>query len=1173
MAILTLSDYRAISSGDHNMGEVRINGEGKLEKINNHVWRTSENTVVTTAQENIRVREELFRLISADSRLTDGEVLAAIREQLLGVNAVRALKRDEIAAYIGALDRGSAKGLSDRVIQLRTRTGHEKAGEIRLLTSEKASAAVLSANEQLGEARVRLQRACKTLMSYALGLEQGDGVGFPARLANEFCKAMGSLFKAYGKRFDTPEAVVQNAVTQAIADARERNPTAAQDVRLRKQASAISMALLPLARRCLAGAGFPASQHEEVLQHVRGNLTNFPLNVYQLTLAPSIVEELAPVFEGMLPRAFELLMGEEPDAFYLDVFKFTGRHVERPLGIDCKGVTIADRSKEFLRKFVVADSKMDDQGTAFYNDFLRGTVLAIGERGDQGPFDGNGGIEAARMEANKRLDRIKNFFVDPNDPEAQLNPVAEKKVATLRRLVQSLAQQKLFYFLYPAIQAYTLPFGNQILLANDGRQERFNLRQQEDGSFVLHCEQTGKVGTIAGSKGTGDDTLNLAPDACEQTEFGCRMDIRVDFDESGEPTFSIGEGSCDLKIPPNLTKGEDGLYHIDPNAPANEPPANEVPAVEEQAVNQQRTPVELYQGEAGRISELSSAFPISDADRTRFLAEAKEVKKIILDALPSLQGEEKGAAEAQLATIEARVKQVEDLRLSKPTSYRSVLRAVRQWCKAAEACYELKLWALRRVATSQDYEKLQPKESLKAELYLSLSDFDGVEDLDAECPNVGRYLKGIQTKLAKKLVKALGAHGVREDVGVMSERIGYCMGLVLNQGPWETISKDLQLTVSGQNVSAKSVLTPAKRIKGFADVEGCGYDEHVNGYNSASFDTQHGVNLLSSEYLVDGKKVFCGVRHGVNCAIGIESPFLRRRANLQRAREVAIAAVLTNPELVKKMPQGTDGVRTLFLTSTSLLTPDWFRALKTGSIENERQMLNEQIAAWRDLEGETLEFDVPDPDNPNGAPIKMKFKIDVAAFNFGVNQVGVGKLSGIAGVWDVSDPINRQGWTKLRQRATNNDLLSGLPEDRQDVIRVLREQIDDILRQQGERTDNHDAYKVVARINALSYLLDGVPAWNCKSGKDRTGELDVETKFLMTLIDRRLPIPAPGARLDDEQRKIFQTIALQGGNHEVQEYNTGIGGFKTKGVDSIAERLGGEQVYKEHAGGSGWVKT
>ena len=50
-------------------------------------------------------------------------------------------------------------------------------------------------------------------------------------------------------------------------------------------------------------------------------------------------------------------------------------------------------------------------------------------------------------------------------------------------------------------------------------------------------------------------------------------------------------------------------------------------------------------------------------------------------------------------------------------------------------------------------------------------------------------------------------------------------------------------------------------------------------------------------------------------------------------------------------------------------------------------------------------------------------------------------------------------------------------------------------------------------------------------------------------------------------------VALEGGNFEVQKMNTAIAGFKTGGVKSVTERLGGSEYRQFHRGGSDHVNV
>ena len=394
----------------------------------------------------------------------------------------------------------------------------------------------------------------------------------------------------------------------------------------------------------------------------------------------------------------------------------------------------------------------------------------------------------------------------------------------------------------------------------------------------------------------------------------------------------------------------------------------------------------------------------------------------------------------------------------------------------------------------------------------------------------------------------------------------------LNCGHWSVIEKPVTVSVGGTPVSLTSTIVPGARI-GAATADGKGpigetYDPGVNGYMCHCADTKHAVNLAVSSLTVpdaagNPQTAFRGVRHGVHCAWEISDATKRAEANVKRAEEAVIAAFLADPANMGKIE---NGEIKLNMTSVSLLTPDVARHIKWGKSSDERLMLREQKAAWDAVSAKGVTF------QHNGQTITIR--PTVFTFNFGVNAGAVkyGNLApNLAGGWGMSDELNLNAYKQMRplvQEFLNND---DIPQAKRDAVRTLFNQCMVVLKKEGERSDGHDAYKVAARYAVLSHLMGWTPCWNCKSGKDRTGQMDVECKFLATLVARGEPIPEPGAKLTKEQTELLRAIALEGGNFEMQKYNTGLQGFKTSGVDSIPERLGGQEFREFHKGGASAV--
>ena len=406
----------------------------------------------------------------------------------------------------------------------------------------------------------------------------------------------------------------------------------------------------------------------------------------------------------------------------------------------------------------------------------------------------------------------------------------------------------------------------------------------------------------------------------------------------------------------------------------------------------------------------------------------------------------------------------------------------------------------------------------------------------------------------------------------------------LNERPWLTIGKSIMTTLGKRPVSLKSTITPAEQL-GHANEADRGpiaarYPRSVHGYMCDSSTADHAVNLSVTSIAVgdpegEHRTAFTGVRHGVHSAWGIRSANERAAANVRRAEEAVIAAFLAKfdaPGNPRDLPaQGEDGKTTvdLKLTSVSLLTPGTARHFYAkGSDKDERRMLMEQSAAWESVEQNGVEFQF------KGRTIKIRPRI--LKFNFGVNEGAINKTFRLTpnmfGGWDISKQMNRTAISALGEEV-NEFLQSDADQRTKDAALTLFNQCQQVLDDRAERKDNHDAFKVAARVAVLSNLIGKVPCWNCKSGKDRTGQMDVECKFLATLIARDEPIPEPGKRLSKEHQTLLRSIALEGGNFEIQKMNTTIAGFKTGSINSVTERLGGSEYRQFHRGGSAHVNV
>lgn len=426
----------------------------------------------------------------------------------------------------------------------------------------------------------------------------------------------------------------------------------------------------------------------------------------------------------------------------------------------------------------------------------------------------------------------------------------------------------------------------------------------------------------------------------------------------------------------------------------------------------------------------------------------------------------------------------------------------------------------------------------------------------------------------------------------------------------------------------KSELTPAQaRGPDFGSAGVLCSDAHAD---------KHLTNLWSSRYQDSaGKTLFNGVRHGTVSAYGINPGHLRKlpkselhnlirnnlserqlagrsieqvakkltsrfslegmrlrdairgQATRNRALELVKFNLLNNPQALEKV-RGNIGSVDLEIPSIMLVTPDRpRRILGTFGIKHdydELRMTREQDAALKALAREPVQVTIDTDRGPRTVAVNVK----PLNFSFGVNSFALGKAGALRG-WSNADAINRGSIERL----VGDPEASGEPEtglvaeylegtehgfdpsvteqDRQAVLQ-LTDQIRDLYKTRAHHKQNNDPYALPARLALLTSKLGLTPAYNCKSGKDRTGQMDSEIKFLATRIASEGQAPQPGAELGVHERDLYRNLVLNAGNHEIQRLNTGHAGYKVK-LSSITRRLGGLVSQLQHLGQSKYTSA
>lgn len=434
-------------------------------------------------------------------------------------------------------------------------------------------------------------------------------------------------------------------------------------------------------------------------------------------------------------------------------------------------------------------------------------------------------------------------------------------------------------------------------------------------------------------------------------------------------------------------------------------------------------------------------------------------------------------------------------------------------------------------------------------------------------------------ELPARLGKALHEALPTLSAGAAAKEVKEAHLHILNTQGWDIIQRDMQyLGQAGRAVTATSTITPARHLGQI----GASMARH--GLNGISCEDRgqprHALNLAATEVSTGGTVLFRGIRHGINSAYSIKDPAARQAANATRAREIFAAALHSSPALLQAARAAAPGdVIDLPLLSTSLVTPDVPRDTFGTS---ERTYLAEQCASWKDAcaaDG-TCRVEVAMPD---GGSRTVTVRPTVLTFNFGVNTgAQSASLQGLFGGWGTSGRYNTAAMDQLfgpkeqkRQGGLVRAFLDrpGLSAADRQVVADLRDQILALWEGKGYRTDGEDPYRLPARLALLAHHMGMMPLFNCKSGKDRTGQMDVACKTLaLQMHENNGRPPAPDRPRSGMDRQIFHQVAINGGNLEMQRLNTGLAGFKTKGVAGL-DALFSAEALAMHRGLSSYVKA
>jgi len=338
------------------------------------------------------------------------------------------------------------------------------------------------------------------------------------------------------------------------------------------------------------------------------------------------------------------------------------------------------------------------------------------------------------------------------------------------------------------------------------------------------------------------------------------------------------------------------------------------------------------------------------------------------------------------------------------------------------------------------------------------------------------------------------------------------------------------------------------------------------GISSANrAESQHLMNGYQTELKDDtDKTVFHGFRHAI---IATEKGSANDRVvhSNQAAEELLKAALLH--EIAQRgmtLAQAKESGISLNLNSVSLVTPDLIRNASFLHDDDERRMLADQTAALGRLKNKTSI-------NIDGHEIPIA--VDVCAFNFGVNRGAVNWHLGLTTQFQQ----NKVALKNLNQQMLDVELALGdqalalIDSDKEpdlkklDKAKDLMKDINRLMKDEKAYLDGGNQYEIGAKILLVTNLMEQIVkaihedkdlpadvqcykcAFNCKSGKDRTGIMDAVAKTFAAFEKKYGYYPSHEQLSNpDIQGKCLEIYKAILANEQITLINTGAKGLKVK---------------------------
>lgn len=159
-------------------------------------------------------------------------------------------------------------------------------------------------------------------------------------------------------------------------------------------------------------------------------------------------------------------------------------------------------------------------------------------------------------------------------------------------------------------------------------------------------------------------------------------------------------------------------------------------------------------------------------------------------------------------------------------------------------------------------------------------------------------------------------------------------------------------------------------------------------------------------------------------------------------------------------------------------------------------------------------------------------------------------------VTKAKEAIRKAEETKNDKAAKKSKAVAKAAAKNKKIVETLSRQIVNMWKETKGNGYNDDRFGIQSRLSVLLYYLGYQVSFNCKSGKDRTGIMAVESNFIVQKINSTGKVPDYKKELDSGDKKLLRELYKASGIDQITSSCTGFRGTKTSEVNRIGDTTG-----------------